>query len=38
LPEFKELLVKRGLVDYWRATGWPDVCRPIGENDFDCAQ
>ena len=36
LPEFKELLVKRGLVDYWRATGWPEVCRPIGEDDFAC--
>jgi TolB-like protein/DNA-binding winged helix-turn-helix (wHTH) protein len=38
LPEFKELLVKRGLVDYWRATAWPDVCGPSGETDFDCTQ
>ncbi|MEO8467606.1 MAG: winged helix-turn-helix domain-containing protein [Gammaproteobacteria bacterium] len=36
LPEFKVLLTDLGLVDYWRATAWPDVCRPAGEHDFDC--
>ncbi len=36
LPEFKTLLADVELVDYWRATGWPDVCRPVGERDFDC--
>ncbi len=36
LPEFKVLLADLGLVDYWRAAGWPDVCRPAGELDFDC--
>ena len=36
LPQFKVLLADIGLVDYWRATGWPDVCRPAGELDFDC--
>jgi tetratricopeptide (TPR) repeat protein len=36
LPEFKELLRDIGLVDYWRATDWPSVCRPIGA-DFECA-
>jgi TolB-like protein/DNA-binding winged helix-turn-helix (wHTH) protein len=36
LPGFKGLLVDVGIVDYWRAAGWPDVCRPAGENDFDC--
>jgi hypothetical protein len=25
-----------GLVDYWKARGWPDLCRPIGANDFEC--
>ena len=24
-----------GLVDYWRAKGWPDACRPDGET-FAC--
>ncbi len=37
LPDFKDLLHQLGLVDYWRATGWPDVCRPVGADDFDCA-
>jgi TolB-like protein/DNA-binding winged helix-turn-helix (wHTH) protein len=36
LPGFKAMLVDVGIVDYWRAAGWPDVCRPAGENDFDC--
>ena len=25
-----------GLVDYWRARGWPDLCRPMGADDFVC--
>ena len=25
-----------GLVDLWRARGWPDVCRPAGAGDFVC--
>ena len=25
-----------GLVDYWKEYGWPDLCRPFGENDFQC--
>ena len=37
LPEFKQLLRDIGLVDYWRSTGWPDVCRPVGADDFNCA-
>jgi tetratricopeptide (TPR) repeat protein len=39
LPEFKELLRKYGIVDYWKATGvWGDFCRPIEgtEDDFEC--
>jgi tetratricopeptide (TPR) repeat protein len=37
LPEFRQLLRDLGLVDYWRTTGWPDVCRPVGADDFTCA-
>jgi TolB-like protein len=33
---FKALIRKTGLIDYWRAKGWPDVCRPIGADDFTC--
>ena len=33
---FKAFVCKAGLVDYWRAKGWPDLCRPIGADDFVC--
>ena len=34
LPEFKILVTDLNLVEYWRADGWADACRPLGENDF----
>jgi hypothetical protein len=33
---FKTLMRNAGLVDYWRARGWPDLCRPLGAEDFEC--
>ena len=33
---FKTFIRKAGLVDYWRARGWPDLCRPMGADDFVC--
>jgi TolB-like protein len=36
LPEFKKLVTELNLVEYWRAYGWADACRPLGENDFTC--
>ena len=36
LPRFKELMKEIGLVDYWNKFGWPDLCRPIGDDDFMC--
>jgi hypothetical protein len=36
LPEFKELVTEINLVEYWRAYGWADACRPLGDNDFTC--
>jgi adenylate cyclase len=33
---FKALVRKAGLVDYWRAKGWPDLCHPVGADDFVC--
>jgi len=36
LPRFKEFVRQIGLVDYWKQYGWPDMCRPFGENDFEC--
>lgn len=34
---FRNFLRDRGLVAYWRETNvWPDYCRPLGLNDFEC--
>jgi TolB-like protein len=33
---FKTLMRDAGFVDIWRMRGWPDLCRPIGANDFEC--
>jgi TolB-like protein/Tfp pilus assembly protein PilF len=33
---FKTLMQNAGLVDFWRAKGWPDLCRPVGADDFEC--
>jgi hypothetical protein len=33
---FKAFVRNAGLVDYWRARGWPDLCRPVGTDDFVC--
>jgi TolB-like protein len=34
--EFKAMLSELGLVDHYRQHGWPDLCRPLGEEDFEC--
>jgi len=36
LPQFKEFVRELGLVDYWNRFGWPDLCRPVGDDDFEC--
>jgi TolB-like protein/DNA-binding SARP family transcriptional activator len=33
---FKAYIRAAGMVDYWRARGWPDLCHPIGADDFVC--
>jgi TolB-like protein len=33
---FKEIVRKAGLVDYWRARGWPDLCHSTTGDDFEC--
>ncbi len=33
---FKKLARDLGMVDYWRARGWPAQCRPMGADDFVC--
>ena len=34
-PRFKDLTEELGLVEYWRANEWPDVCQPVGDS-FEC--
>jgi adenylate cyclase len=33
---FKKVARDLGLVEYWRARGWPAQCHPVGANDFAC--
>jgi tetratricopeptide (TPR) repeat protein len=33
---FKPLVRKVGLVEYWRARGWPEFCHPTTGDDFVC--
>jgi TolB-like protein len=35
-PGFKDLLRDFGVVEYWERFGWPDICRRIDANDFEC--
>jgi TolB-like protein/tetratricopeptide (TPR) repeat protein len=34
----KQLLIDAGIAAYWREHGWPPLCRPVGSDDFTCAQ
>ena len=36
LDEFKDYMREIGLVAYWREYGWPDLCQPVGADDFEC--
>ena len=33
---FKALMRFAGIVDYWRARGWPDFCHHTTGDDFEC--
>ena len=33
---FRAFVRERGLLAYWQTHGWPDLCRAVGENDFEC--
>jgi len=35
-PAFKQFAREQGLLELWRARGWPDLCRPVGDEDFEC--
>ncbi len=36
-PAFKEFIRAARLPEYWREYGWPEHCRPVGDDDFECA-
>ena len=36
LPGFKQLVRDMGMVDFWKKTTWPDLCKPVGADDFEC--
>jgi len=36
LPRTKALVKAMHLPEYWRKVGWPDMCNPLGEEDFEC--
>ena len=36
LFRFKKYLREIGLVDYWNAFGWPDICHQLDNGDFEC--
>jgi hypothetical protein len=33
---FRETLKEWGLLDYYREYGWPDLCHPLDDDDFEC--
>jgi len=35
-PQFKTLVREGGILAFWRARGFPDQCRPVGQDDFAC--
>jgi hypothetical protein len=35
-PRAKKLLRDNGFEAYWRVKGWPALCHPKGEHDFEC--
>ena len=33
---FRKTLADMDLLDFYREQGWPDLCHPVGEDDFQC--
>ena len=34
--QFKGYVRQTRIEAYWRKHGWPDFCRPLGDDDFEC--
>jgi TolB-like protein len=35
--QWKDQIRQSGVLDLWRARGFPPQCQPVGEDDFDCS-
>lgn len=35
-PILRDYLVRHGLPEFWRENGWPEYCKPLGNDDFEC--
>lgn len=33
---FKRRIRRQGIDEYWRQAGFPPMCQPLGEDDFEC--
>ncbi len=33
---FRDRVRDSGMLPYWRSHGWPDLCRAVGDDDFEC--
>ena len=33
---FKAYVRAAGILDYWRKNGWPELCHPVAQGDFEC--
>ena len=33
---FRDRVRDSGMLAYWRSHGWPDLCRAVGAEDFEC--
>jgi adenylate cyclase len=37
-PQFKSVVRKLGIFEYWQARGFPPHCKPVGDDDFECGR
>jgi len=36
-PAFRRMIERQGVPAYWREHGFPPQCRPLGDDDYECA-
>lgn len=35
-PAFRQMVEELDSVEHWQLCGWPEVCRPVGVDGFEC--